>query len=100
MTIRRVVLPLVLLAFTATTALAAPMKGKVTSIEKDKVRVVVAGKLAEWIKKGSKVRFLSARGMIAGVSADTVSITTPKASQAKVGQEVTLEKPRPGVSGC
>lgn len=98
--LRRLALTLALLAFGTAAALAAPLNGKVTAIDKDKVQVVVAGKLADWVKKGNPVRFLGTKGKIVSVSADTVTIATPKSGTAKVGQAVTLEKPRPGVSGC
>lgn len=99
---KRLALTLALLAFGAAMAFAAPppMNGKVTAVDAPKVQVVVTGKLAVWVKKGNNVRFLGTKGKIVSVSADTVTISTPKAGTAKVGQPVTLEKPRPGVSGC
>jgi hypothetical protein len=101
MMVKRLAFALVLLALGASLALAAPMSGKVISINKPEVRVVVKGKLADWVKKGAPVRFLSMRGTITGVSADTVSISSPKAEKTKVGAIVTLEKPRsPSAAGC
>ena len=97
---RRLVLTAVVLACVATSALAAPMTGKVAGIKKQEVRVVVAGKPADWVKKGAKIRFLGTKGWVVGVAADTVTISTPKASTTKVGATVTLEKPVPTAVGC
>ncbi len=102
--IKRFALALVTLAFGATAAAAAPppapMNAKVIAINKDTVQVVLEGKAADWMKKGGKVRFLGGRAYIVAIATDTLSITTPKSSQTKVGAAVKLEKPRAGVSGC
>lgn len=98
--IKRLLLTLAMVTLGAAAATAAPLNAKVTAIDKDTVQVVVEGKLPDWVKKGGKVRFLSAKGMIVSVQADTVAIATAKASQTKVGNAVTLDKPRAGVSGC
>lgn len=97
--IKHLTLTLAMLALAAS-ASAAPLKAKVTAVEKDTVRVAVEGKLPDWVKKGGKVRFLGAKGVIVKVLADTVSIATPNAVQTKVGNAVTLDKPRVGPSGC
>ena len=93
-------LALVLVTLGVTVALAAPVKGKVVAIDKNRVTVVVAEKLPTWAKKGMNVRFLEARSLIVAISADTVTISCPKAAKTKVGSAVTLEKPKAGVAGC
>lgn len=98
--LKRLALTLGLLVFGAAVAFAAPLNGKITAIDKDQVKVQVVEKLPDWVKAGKNVRFLATKGKIVAVAADVVTITTPKAGTAKVGQAVTLEKPRPGVSGC
>lgn len=98
--LKRLALALGLLVFMAAVALAAPLKGKILTIEKDQVQVKVTDKLEDWIKKGASVRFLAAKGKIVSVAGDTVTVSSTKAGTAKVGQDVTLEKPRAGVSGC
>ena len=97
---RRLILTGVLLAMTVSAALAAPISGKVHCIRKQVVCVVLSDKPAVWVKKGAGVRFLGARGTITEVVADTVKISTPRFAKTKVGEVVTLEKPRANVAGC
>ncbi len=98
--IRRFVFTAALLATVASTALAAPIAGKVAVVKGPEVRVVVKGKLADWVKKGTKVKFLGTKGTIVGVAADTVSISTPKAATTKVGAPVTFDKAAATAAGC
>jgi len=97
---RRLALTAALLALVVSAAFAAPMTGKVATIKKQEVRVVVAGKLADWVKKGTKVKFLGMKGTIVGVAADTVSISSPKASTTKVGASVSFDKAVATATGC
>ena len=48
--IRRFVITAALLAIVASPALAAPITGKVAVVKAPEVRVVVKGKLADWVK--------------------------------------------------
>jgi hypothetical protein len=100
MLIRRLVTLLALLAFSATAAFAAPMSGKVSSINKQVVRVIVTGKIAPWVKKGASVKFLGAKAVLTAVAKDTLTITTPKAAKAKVGAAVTIDKSGATATGC
>jgi hypothetical protein len=98
--LRRLALTGALLAIVATTALAAPMSGKVVAIKKLDVRVVITGKAPAWVAKGTGVSFLGTRGKITGVAADTVTITSPNAAKTKVGAAVTFDKARASAAGC
>jgi hypothetical protein len=98
--LKRLALTGALLAIAATAAFAAPMSGKVVAVKKLEVRVVVTGKLADWVKKGAGVSFLGTRGKIAGVAADTVIISSPNAAKTKAGAAVTFDKPRATAGGC
>lgn len=97
---KRITLTAALLAFVVTAALAAPMAGKVVAVKKQDVRVVVTGKPADWMKKGTAVKFLGTRGKITGVAADTVTITSPNAAKTKVGAAVTFDKAPATGAGC
>jgi hypothetical protein len=99
---------LALLVLGATVALAestpssktTPVTGAVVEVQKEQVRVVVKGDLPAWIKKGGKVRLFDTRAFVVEIAADTLTLSTKKADKAKVGDEVKLLKPRPGVAGC
>lgn len=99
MMLRRLSFTAALLAFAAT-AIAAPMSGKVAAVRKQDVKVVVTGKLAEWAKKGTAVKFLGIKGTITSVAGDTLTIASPKAATAKVGDAVTFDKARATGAGC
>jgi hypothetical protein len=34
------------------------------------------------------------------MAGDTLTLSTPRAEKAKVGDEIKILKPRPGVAGC
>lgn len=96
----RIVLTVALLAGFATAALAAPITGKVIKVQDKQVRVVLSVKPAVWMKKGAFVRFLGGRSTLTAVGGDTLTITTPNAAKTKVGESVTVEKPRASAAGC
>lgn len=98
--LKKVCFAVVLLALAAVTAFAAPLSGKVASIDKQEVRVTVSGKLADWVKKGVGVKFLGVRGTIVKVGTDGVTISSPKAATAKVGDTVTFDKAKATAAGC
>jgi ApbE superfamily uncharacterized protein (UPF0280 family) len=97
---KRIALVVTLLALTASAAIAAPLTGKVIAVDKERIQVVAKGKLESWVKKGGKVRLLEGRGIFVGVASDTLTIEAKVADKVKVGDEIELRKPRPGVSGC
>jgi hypothetical protein len=98
--LRRMALTCALLAVAVTTALAAPMAGKVVAINKKDVRVVVTGKQPVWVKKGTAVKFLGARSTITAVASDTITIAAPNAAKTKVGAAVTFDKASATGAGC
>jgi hypothetical protein len=97
---KRFALSVVLLALGASVAFAAPLTGKVITVEKEQLRVVLNAKPESWIKKGGKVRVLEGRAFVVEIAGDTLTLSTPKAEKAKVGDEIKILKPRAGVAGC
>ena len=100
--IKRIASALVLLAFVAVTAFAAPatVKGKVASIDGNKVQVTLVGEKADWVKKGAGVKIGEIKGKITEITDTTLTFTTKKASELKVDAEVTLEKGPAAMTGC
>ncbi len=98
--IRRLTLVLALLAVCAAAALAAPIAGKVESTAGDTLVVKFKAEKIDWLKKGTNVKILGGKGMIIAVQDSLVTITTPKAKEAKAGQEVTFEKAKAAMTGC
>jgi hypothetical protein len=90
--LRNYSLALVLLA-AAATAIAAPVKGKITSIKDKAVVIKVEGEAAPWMKKGQAVRVnQKINGKISAVAGEEVTLTSPKASELKEGDAVTFDK--------
>jgi hypothetical protein len=89
-----------LLAAMSTTAVAAPMSGKVVRVQKQEVRLVLVGKPADWVKKGTAIKFLGARATILGVAKDTLTVSSPNAAKTKAGETVTFDKARATAAGC
>jgi hypothetical protein len=100
--IKRIASALVLLAFVAAAAFAAPatVKGKVASIDGNKVQVTVAGEKADWVKKGAGVKIGEIKGRITDVTDTTLTFTSKKASDLKVDAEIILEKGPAAMTGC
>lgn len=100
--IKRIASAAVLLAFAAAVAFAAPntVKGKVASIDGNKVQVVLVGEKADWVKKGAGVKIGEIKGRITEVTGTTLTFTSKKASELKVDAEVTLEKGPAAMVGC
>jgi hypothetical protein len=97
---KRFILALVILAFAASTAMAAPLTAKVASVDAKSVVVTLdADKAPAWVKKGAaiKIKGLGA-AKITEVSGKSITISTPKASETKVGDEISFNKP--GAVGC
>jgi hypothetical protein len=100
--IKRIASALVLLAFVAVASFAAPttVKGKVASIEGNKVQVTLTGEKADWVKNGAGVKIGDIKGRITSVTDTTLTFTSKKASELKVDAEVTLEKGPAAMTGC
>ncbi len=97
---RRLILALIVVAFAATAAWAAPIKGTVASVADKTVVVTIEGPRAAWVKKGAPVRIdKKYNGKILEVSDTTVTISTPKAGELKAGDTVTFDK-NTGTGGC
>jgi hypothetical protein len=99
---KRLGMALVILVFGATAAFAAPVKGKVASIDGKTVQITLEGEKADWVKKNAAVKIRGGNGKIVdvtGTTTITVTITSPKAAELKVGDEVSFDKGRV-MSGC
>ena len=97
---KRFVLALVILAFAAGTAMAAPLTAKVATVDTKSVVVTLdADKAPAWVKKGAaiKIKGLGA-AKITEVSGKSVTISTSKASEVKVGDAISFDKA--GSVGC
>jgi len=98
---------LVLVAFGVSSALpaAAPTTGKILSIDGNKVQIALGdGAKADWIKKNVPVKFKVGNGKIvvvseAGVTPVTITVTSPKAADMKVGDAVSFQKGT-SMAGC
>ena len=97
---------LVLVAFGVSSALpaAAPTTGKILSIDGNKVQIALDGAKADWIKKNVPVKFKVGNGKIvvvseAGITPVTITVTTPKAADMKVGDAVSFQKGT-SMAGC
>lgn len=98
--IKRLVLSLVILAFTVGTALAAPLTAKIASVDTKTIVVTLdAEKAPAWVKKDAAIK-IKGRGAakIVSVSGTSVTISTPKASDMKAGESVSFDKA--GAVGC
>jgi hypothetical protein len=100
--LKRISAALALVVFVSALAFAAPVtvKGKVASIDGNKVQVTFTGEAAAWAKKGAGVKIGTLRGKIVEVTDTTLTFTSKKASELQVGQEVTLEKGPAAMVGC
>jgi hypothetical protein len=100
--LKRIASALVVLGFVAAaaSAAAATVKGKVASIDGNKVQVTLTGEKADWVKKGAGVKIGEIKGRITDITATTLTFTTKKASELKVGEEVTLAKGPAAMTGC
>ncbi|MCX6553254.1 MAG: hypothetical protein NTY02_19995 [Acidobacteria bacterium] len=97
---------MVLVAFTVASALppVTPTTGKILKIEGNKVQIAIDGTKPDWVKKNAPVKFKVGNGKIvevseAGVTPVTISVTTPKAGDMKVGDEVSFQKGT-SMAGC
>jgi hypothetical protein len=98
--IKRLALALVVLAFTVGTALATPLTAKIATVDTKSIVVTLdAEKPPAWVKKGAaiKIKGLGA-AKITEVSGTSVTISTSKASETKVGDGISFDKA--GTVGC
>ena len=100
--IKRIASAVVLLVFAAVVSFAAPatVKGKIASIDGNKVQVTLVGEKADWVKKGAGVKIGEIKGRITEITDTTLTFTSKKASELKVDAEVTLEKGPAAMVGC
>jgi opacity protein-like surface antigen len=98
--IKRVLAVAAVLAFTATLAVAAPVKAKVVSIEGKKVQVELVDAKADWMKKGAPVKFKGGVGRIRDIVEKAVTMNSKNADKLKVGDEIELDKGPATLEGC
>lgn len=91
---------LVLGAAFALAAPAAPVKGKVTSIDGKKVQVELVGEKADWMKKGAPVKFKGGVGRIVDITDNKITMNSRKADVLKVGDAIDLDKGPATLEGC
>ena len=98
--IKRIALALVVLAFTVGTAFAAPLTAKVATVDAKSIVVTLdAEKAPAWVKKGAAVTIKGlGAGKVTEVSGKSVTISTSKASESKVGDAISFDKA--GTVGC
>ena len=100
--LKRLVFAIIAVLFLSSSAFAAPVKGTVTSIDGQKVKITLVGEKADWVKKNAPVKIKAGIGKIVEVTGTkeiVVTITTSKASELKVGDEVSIDKGK-AMSGC
>lgn len=98
--IKRFVTALAVLAFSASLALAAPVKAKVTAIDGRKVTVELVDEQADWMKKGAPVKFKGGVGRIREIVEKTITMNSRSAAKLTVGDELELEKGPATLEGC
>jgi ABC-type transporter Mla subunit MlaD len=98
--IKRFVVVLAVFVLGAALALAAPVKGKIASIDGKKVQVELVGEKADWMKKGAPVKFKGGVGRISDITDNKVTMNTKKAETLKVGDEIELDKGPATLEGC
>ena len=98
--IKRFVLAAAAVVLSATLALAAPVKAKVTAIDGKKVTVDLVDEKADWMKKGAPVKFKGGVGRIREIVDKTVTMNSKNAEKLKVGDEIELDKGPATLEGC
>jgi preprotein translocase subunit YajC len=97
---KRLLTALAVVVFGAALALAAPMKGKVTSIDGKKVQIELVGEKAAWLKKGAPVKFKGGVGRVVEIKDAVLTINSRNASKLKAGDEIELDKGPATLEGC
>jgi opacity protein-like surface antigen len=98
--IKRFVVAAAAVVLSATLALAAPVKAKVTAIDGKKVTVDLVDEKADWMKKGAPVKFKGGVGRIREIVDKTVTMNSKNAEKLKVGDEIELDKGPATLEGC
>lgn len=98
--IKRFLAVLAVLALGATLALAAPIKGKVTSIDGKKVQIELVGEKAPWLKKGASVKFQGGVGRVVEIKDAVLTINSKNAAKLKAGDAIELDKGPADLAGC
>jgi hypothetical protein len=95
----------VLVAFGVSAGPAVPpTTGKILAIDGNRVQIALDGARADWIKKNAPVKFKVGTGKVLvvseeGVTPVTITVTTPKAADMKVGDAVSFQKGT-SMAGC
>jgi hypothetical protein len=97
---KRFLVALAAVAVSATMALAAPVKARVTAIEGKKVTVELVDEKADWMKKGAPVKFKGGVGRIREIVDKTVTMNSKNADKLAVGAEIELDKGPATLEGC
>jgi opacity protein-like surface antigen len=97
---KRLLVALATVAVSASLALAAPVKAKVTAIDGKKVTIELVDAKADWMKKGAPVKFKGGVGRITDVVENTVTMNSKNASKLTVGGEIELDKGPATLEGC
>jgi predicted secreted protein len=98
--IKRVLAVLAVVVLGSTLALAAPMKGKVTAIDRKKVQSELVGEKAAWLKKGAPVKFQGGVGRVSELKDAVLTMTSKNAAKLKVGDAIELDKGPADLAGC
>ena len=98
--IKRFVVAAVAVVLSASLALAAPVKAKVTAIDGKKVTVDLVDEKAEWMKKGAPVKFKGGVGRIREIVDKAITMNSKNAEKLKVGDEIELDKGPAMLEGC
>ena len=98
--IKRFLSALAVVVLGATLALAAPMKGKVTSIDGKKVQVELVGEKAAWLKKGAPVKWKGGVARVTEIKDAVLTMNSKNAAKLKVGDEIELDKGPADLQGC
>jgi predicted secreted protein len=98
--IKRFLVALAAVAVSASLALAAPVKAKVTAIDGKKVTIELVDDKADWMKKGAPVKFKGGVGRIREIVEKTVTMNSKNASKLTVGDEIEVDKGPATLEGC
>lgn len=97
---KRIAVALTLALVGASLAMAAAAKGTIVTIKDNTIVVKVEGALAPWAKKGTTIKIdKKVNGKIVEVTDTTITITSRKAGELKVGGTVTFDKSL-AIAGC
>jgi opacity protein-like surface antigen len=98
--IKRFLVALAAVAVSASLALAAPVKAKVTAIDGKKVTIELVDAKADWMKKGAPVKFKGGVGRITDITENTFTMNSKNASKLTVGGEIEVDKGPATLEGC